>query len=173
MINYLVELIFLIFGFYLLKQSQYLTCLILLILSLILLIKGFKYKESIIITIIFIIFLTQYHIYFPLKQTENEIENYNNSLEGFKNNEKNKVKHARNIKKEKLEKELLLKERKEKKKKKKQEKILDMEEEKSYSNFPKKYRQNVKKINKPSINWGEGLSKWNLLKENLFIILNS
>ena len=167
MINYLVELIFLIFGFYLLKQSQYLTCLILLILSLILLIKGFKYKESIIITIIFIIFLTQYHTYFPLKETEN------NSLEGFRNDEKKEVKHARDIKKEKLEKELLLKEKKEKKKKKKQQKILDMEEEKSYANFPKKYRQNVKKINKPSLNWGEGLSKWNLLKENLFIILNS
>lgn len=167
MINYLVELIFLIFGFYLLKQSQYLTCLILLILSLILLIKGFKYKESIIITIIFIIFLTQYHTYFPLKKTKN------NSLEGFRNDEKNKVKHARNIKKEKLEKELSIKERKEKKRKKKQQKILDMEEEKSYANFPKKYRQNVKKINKKSINWGEGLSKWNLLKENLFIILNS
>ena len=77
MINYLVELIFLIFGFYLLNQSQYLTCLILLILSLILLTKGFKYKESIIITIIFIIFLTQYHTYFPDRQEKNEIKNYN------------------------------------------------------------------------------------------------
>ena len=91
----------------------------------------------------------------------------------MKKKRKKKVKYARDIKKEKLEKELLEKERKEKKKKKKQQKILDMEEEKSYSHFPKKYRQNIKKINKPSINWGEGLSKWNLLKENFFIILNS
>ena len=58
MINYIVELTFLIYGLFLLSRAQYLTCLILLVLSLILVTKGFQYKISIIITIIILLFIT-------------------------------------------------------------------------------------------------------------------
>jgi len=179
MINYLVEITFLIYGFYLLNQSQYLTCLILLILSLILFIKGFKYKESIIITIIILLFLTQYHIYFPYRETQNNNNNQNNSYEGFKDNktileiDEKEIKDDKEIRKENEERELKEKEKKERRKKRKQEKLLEIEERKTYANYPTKYRKNIRKINTKSKNWGDSLYKWKYLKENLFIILNS
>ena len=183
MINYLVELTFLIYGFYLLNQSQYLTCLILLILSLILFIKGFKYKESIIITIVIIIFLTQYHIYFPYRENQNNNQNQNNALEGFKNSKtilerdgeeiKIEIKDDKEIRKENKERELKEKERKERRKKRKQDKLLEIEEKKTYASYPTKYRKNIRKINETPKNWGDSLYKWKYLKENLFIILNS
>ena len=174
MINYLVELTFLIYGFYLLNQSQYLTCLILLILSLILFIKGFKYKESIIITIVIILFLTQYHIYFPYRENQNQ----NNALEGFKNSKtileiEEEIKDDKEIRKENEEKQLKEKEKKERMKKRKQDRLLEIEEKKTYANYPTKYRKNIRKINEKPKNWGDSLYKWKYLKENLFIILNS
>ena len=42
------------------------------------------------------------------------------------------------------------------------------ENKKYYSNYPRRYM----KIEKKSGSWGNALSKWSLLKENLFILLN-
>lgn len=179
MINYLVELTFLIYGFYLLNQSQYLTCLILLTLSLILFVKGFKYRESIIITIIILLFLTQYHKYFPYREIQNNNNNQNNSYEGFKNSktileiDEREIKDDREIRKENKERELKEKEKKERRKKRKYERLLAIQERKTYANYPTKYIKNIRKINGKTKSWGDSLYKWKYLKENLFIILNS
>ena len=91
----------------------------------------------------------------------------------IKENSKKIIRYARELKKEKEEKELKIKERKERKKQKKQDKKLEIEENKVYATYPKQYRKNLEKINKKSENLSDGLSKWKLLKENFFIILNS
>jgi hypothetical protein len=141
-------------------QSQYLTCLILLVLSFILVTKGFNYNTSIIFTIIFLLFITQYHRFFPYRDREvniNENKN-NNEIEGFKSKSEIKI----------IDKKI----KKRKKKEKLRQKRLEEENTKYYSNYPRRYIKNKKKIEKKSTSWGESLGKWSLLKENFFILLN-
>jgi hypothetical protein len=159
MINYIFELTFLLYGLFLLYKAQYLTCLILLVLSLILITKGFRYKESIIITIIFLLFLTQYHVYFPYREhyVNNEGKESNESIEGFKSNAEKKE-DARI--------------RKQKRSEKKDRIRLKREIKSSYAGYPRRYIKNKMKIDKKSKDWSEALNKWSLLKENFFIILN-
>ncbi len=168
MINYIVELTFLLYGLLLLSNAQYLTCLILLILSLIFIMKGLPYKNSIIITIILLLFITQYHTFFPSRdmklnqyineQKENENENEKPiQIEGFKtiSEKKEDREIKKNIKKE-----------------KRQKARLDKELLKLYAGYPRRYIKNKMKIDKKSKDWEEALSKWSLLKENLFMIFN-
>jgi hypothetical protein len=168
MINYIVETTFLLYGLLLLSNAQYLTCLILLILSLIFIMKGLPYKNSIIITIVLLLFITQYHTFFPSRDMklnqyineQNEYENENEKLtqiEGFKtiNEKKEEREFKKNIKKE-----------------KRQKARLDKELSKLYAGYPRRYIKNKMKIDKKSKDWGEALSKWSLLKENLFMIFN-
>lgn len=172
--NYLVELVFLLYGLYLLQEAQYLTVLILLLLSFILLSKGFKYKNSLIITVVILLFLTQYHKYFPSRQPietfklkstdeadEDEIESIGDYIEGFRNNS-NDRKYA----------EIIAAEKKKRKKQKRDNKRLAMQYKQFTSNMPRSYLKNKKKIDKKPESWGDALSKWGLMKENLFILLN-
>ena len=85
--QYLVEITFLLYGLYLLHQSQYLSLLILLVLSLILIMKGIKHKESLVITMTILLFITQYHRYFPSRDTNKQIE----IQENFKSNSNDKL----------------------------------------------------------------------------------
>ena len=156
MINYLIELTFLLYGGLLIYQSQYLTCLILLVLSLVLITKGIKYKNSIIITIAVLLFITQYHRFFKVN---NDIDTKTEDInEGFKT----MVEKKQDVRIKKSEKNAKIRRKK-----------LVKETSKFYSNFPKSYVKNKEKIKKPSKNWGDALNKWSLLKENFFIILNS
>ena len=160
--QYLVELTFLLYGLYLLSQYQYLTLLILLILSLILILKGVKHKESLIITIVFLIFITEYHKYFPFRETNNKniiIENKN--IENFRSNIEDKKLRA-----EKADRKRKRKERKKIKKR------LQIEMKKNDSGLPIQYIKNKLKINESSDSLGSALSKWYLFKENFFILLN-
>ncbi len=180
--NYLVELTFFLFGLYLLLQAQYITLLILLFLSLILVSKGIKYKSSLLIPLVIILFITEYHKYFPYRQeiknnTSNDIENSNDlendenidnienemiEIEGFRTNQED-------IKMKKIKTEV----RKRAKSRKKIEKRLEKEIKKTHSGMPKRYVDNQIKIKKKSNNLSEAWDKWGLVKENLFIILNS
>ena len=73
--QYLVEITFLLYGLYLLHELQYLSLLILLVLSLILIMKGIQHKESLVITMVILLFTTQYHRYFPSRNNiNNEIK---------------------------------------------------------------------------------------------------
>jgi hypothetical protein len=156
MINYLIELTFLLYGGLLIYQSQYVTCLILLVLSLVLITKGIKYKNSIIIAVVVLLFITQYHRFFKVKtDTDTKNEDVN---EGFKTMAEKK----QDIRIKKSEKNAKIRRKK-----------LVKETSKFYTNFPKTYNKNKEKINKRSKNWGDALNKWSLLKENFFIILNS
>ncbi len=160
--QYLVELTFLLYGIYLLSQSQYLTLLILLCLSFILILKGIKHKESLIITIVFLIFITEYHKYFPFRDTTNNNNNDNeNEIENFKSNV--------NEKKLKAEKADRKRKRKERKKIKER---LKIEMRKNDSGLPSQYLKNKIKIEEPSDSWTSSLSKWYLFKENFLILLN-
>jgi hypothetical protein len=162
--KYLVELTFILYGFFLITQAQYLTCLILLVLSFILVTKGFNYNTSIIFTIIFLLFITQYHRFFPYRDRDilievNNNENRNNNeIEGFKSKSEIKI----------IDKKI----KKREKRKKIRQKRLREENKKYYSNYPRRYIKNKMKIEKKSGSWGNALSKWSLLKENLFILLN-
>jgi hypothetical protein len=160
--KYLVELTFLLYGFFLITQAQYLTCLILLVLSFILVTKGFNYNTSIIFTIIFLLFITQYHRFFPYRDRDIEVNSNqnenNNEIEGFKSKSEIKIIDTK-IKK------------REKRKKIRQKRLME-ENKKYYSNYPRRYIKNKMKIEKKSGSWGNALSKWSLLKENLFILLN-
>lgn len=161
--NYLVELTFILYGFFLITQAQYLTCLILLVLSFILVTKGFNYNISIIFTIIFLLFLTQYHRFFPYRDRDREIDidnenGNNNAIEGFKSKSEIKI----------IDKKI----KKREKRKKIRQKRFGEENKKYYSNYPRRYIKNKMKIEKKSGSWGNALSKWSLLKENLFILLN-
>lgn len=172
--NYLVELVFLLYGLYLLQEAQYLTVLILLVLSFILLSKGFKYKNSLIVTVAILLFITQYHRFFPsrhpieqfnLKSTdeadEDEMEEIIDSIEGFRNNS-NDRKYA----------EILAAEKKKRRQRRKGKKRLATQYKKFTSSLPRSYVKNKKKIDKKPESWGDALSKWGVLKENLFILLN-
>ena len=161
--KYLVELTFILYGFFLITQAQYLTCLILLVLSFILVTKGYNYNSSIIFTIIFLLFITQYHRFFPYRNREiNDSENLNTNdedkIEGFKS--KSEIK--------KMDKKIKSSE----KRKSIRQKRLTEETKKYYSNYPRRYIKNKLKIKKKSPNWGASLRKWSLLKENFFILLN-
>ena len=164
--KYLVELTFLLYGFFLITQAQYLTCLILLVLSFILVTKGFNYNTSIIFTIIFLLFITQYHRFFPYRDRDKDFNNNgngngngnNNQIEGFKSKSEIKIIDDKIKKRE--------------KRKKIRKKRLMEENKKYYSNYPRRYIKNKMKIEKKSGSWGNALSKWSLLKENLFILLN-
>ncbi len=165
MINYLIELTFLLYGGLLINQAQYLTCLILLVLSLVLITKGIKYKVSIIIAIVILLFITQYHRFFNYRvKVDNIILNEKNDVddkdinEGFRSMAEKKQ-------------DLLIK--KSERNAKIRRKKLIKETSKFYTNLPQSYVKNKEKIKKPSKNWGDALNKWSLLKENFFIILNS
>jgi hypothetical protein len=172
--NYLVELVFLLYGLYLLQEAQYLTLLILLLLSFILLSKGFKYKNSLIITVVIILFLTQYHRFFPSRQPvetftlkstdeadEDEIEAIGDYIEGFRNNP-NDRKYA----------EIVANDKKKRKQRRKENKRLKNHYKKFTASMPRLYIKNKKKIDKKPESWGDALGKWRLMKENLFILLN-
>jgi hypothetical protein len=179
--NYLVELTFFVFGLYLLSQSQYITLLILLFLSLILVSKGIQHKSSLLIPLIIILFITEYHKYFPyrneIKNKENN-DNYNDNyndlddndlydnqldaIEGFKSNKEDK--QINKIKKT---------VRKRMKTRKNNKKRLEKEMQKSNAGLPKRYIDNQIKIKSKSKNLSEAWDKWTLLKENLYILLNT
>ncbi len=174
--NYLVELTFFAFGLYLLSQSQFITLLILLFLSLILFSKGIQNKSCLLIPLIIILFITEYHKYFPYRNEIKNIENNNQldefdnfddfddskSIEGFKSNQEtkeiNKIKKAV---------------RKRMKTRKNNKKRLEQEIQKTNAGLPKRYIENQIKIKKTSKNLSEAWDKWSLLKENLYILLNS
>jgi hypothetical protein len=126
--------------------------------------KGFNYNTSIIFTIIFLLFITQYHRFFPYRDRDilievNNNENTNNNeIEGFKSKSEIKI----------IDKKI----KKREKRKKIRQKRLREENKKYYSNYPRRYIKNKMKIEKKSGSWGNALSKWSLLKENLFILLN-
>jgi hypothetical protein len=162
----LIEITFLVYGLYLLNKSQYLTLLILLVLSTILITKGIHHKESIFITIVFLLFITEYHKYFPYREAVDTeyIENNEPSQETQIENFKSKV--DLKFQAEKAERRKKLKE------KKKIKKRLKIEMEKNTSNLPIQYLKNNIKINEKAKSWSESLSKWYLFKENLFILLN-
>jgi len=166
MINYIVELTFLIYGLFLLSRAQYLTCLILLVLSLILVTKGFQYKISIIITIIILLFITQYHLYFPYR--EQFINNQNNIEKIKRENENENIEGFKTM----AEKELDSKIKKDKKRVKKEKTRLERELQRMYAGFPRRYIKNKIKLDTKSKDWGDALGKWSLLKENLFMIFN-
>ncbi len=165
----LIEITLLIYGIYLLQQEQYLTLLILLLLSLILIMKGVQYKESVLLAIVFILFITQYHRYFPYrnlddnKEYENESQNNNNEIEHFRNREFEDLK----LKAEKIER------RKKRKERKKIKKRLEKEISKNESNLPIQYLKNKVKINKKTDSWSDSLGKWYLFKENFLLLLNN
>ena len=165
MINYIVELTFLIYGLFLLSRAQYLTCLILLVLSLILVTKGFQYKISIIITIIVLLFITQYHVYFPYREQFINIEK-GESIEGTESTES--IEGFKTM----AEKELDAKIKKDRKKEKKQKARLERELQRMYAGYPRRFIKNKMKLDTKSKNWGDSLGKWSLLKENLFMIFN-
>jgi hypothetical protein len=154
--QYLIEITFLLYGFYLLSQSQYLSLLILLVLSLILIMKGVKHQESLIITIVFLLFISEYHRYFPIKETEKIIQ------ENFKSDP--------NERKYKIEKAERKKKRKERKKIKAR---LEKEMKKNDSGLPIRYIKNKMKIDETTNSWSESLGKWFLFKENFMILLNN
>ena len=179
--NYLVELTFFVFGLYLLSQSQYITLLILLFLSLILVSKGVKHKSCLLIPLIIILFLTEYHKYFSyrseIKTQDTDTRKKNNSnidydneyddnkfddIEGFKSNPEDK-------KIKKIKKAV----RKRMKTRKNNQKRLEKEMQKNDAGLPKRYIENKIKIESKSKNLSEAWDKWSLLKENLYILLNS
>ncbi len=167
MMNYIVELTFLLYGLLLLSNAQYLTCLILLILSLILIMKGFPYKNSIIITIVILLFITQYHTFFPSRDMKS-YNNINNNGDDNSNDNNNSIEGFKTITEKKEDKEI----KKNIKKEKRQKDRLDRELLKLYAGYPRRYIKNKMKLDKKSKDWGEALSKWSLLKENLFMIFN-
>lgn len=92
------------------------------------------------------------------EQKENENENEKPiQIEGFKtiSEKKEDREIKKNIKKE-----------------KRQKARLDKELLKLYAGYPRRYIKNKMKIDKKSKDWEEALSKWSLLKENLFMIFN-
>jgi hypothetical protein len=159
--QYLVEITFLLYGLYLLHELQYLSLLILLVLSLILIMKGIQHKESLVITMVILLFITQYHRYFP---SRNNINNEMIIQENFKS------KSNSNDKKMIIEKAERKKKRNERKKLKQR---LEKEIAKSNSGLPIRYIKNKLKIDETSSSWGDSLSKWYLFKENFFILLNN
>ena len=159
--QYLVEITFLLYGLYLLHELQYLSLLILLVLSLILIMKGIQHKESLVITMVILLFTTQYHRYFP---SRNNINNEMTIQENFKS------KSNSNDKKMIIEKAERKKKRNERKKLKQR---LEKEIAKSNSGLPIRYLKNKMKIDETSNSWGDSLSKWYLFKENFFILLNN
>ena len=160
----LIEITLLIYGMYLLQQQQYLTLLILLLLSLILIMKGINYKESVLISIVFILFITQYHRYFPYRDQDTQIkEEDNDGIENFRNRELEDLK----LKSEKIER------RKKRKERKKIKKRVESEISKNQSDLPIQYLKNKVKINKKAESWGDALGKWYLFKENFLLLLNN
>ena len=174
--NYLVELTFFLFGLYLLSQSQYITLLILLFLSLILVSKGVKHKSCLLIPLIIILFITEYHKYFPYRseiKTQStytgkkinsniDYDNKFDDIEGFRSNQEDK-------KIKKIKKAV----RKRMKTRKNNQKRLEKEMQKSDAGLPKRYIENKIKIKSKSKNLSEAWDKWSLLKENLYILLNN
>lgn len=173
--QYLVELTFLLYGLYLLSQAQYLTLLILLCLSFILILKGIKHKESLIMTIVFLIFITEYHKYFPFrdKTQNNQIYNNENGNEYTENEENNnEIENFKsNISDKKLKAEKADRKRKQKERKQIKER-LKIEMRKNNSGLPSRYLKNKIKIDEPTDSWASSLSKWYLFKENFLILLN-
>ncbi len=158
--QYLVEITFLLYGLYLLHESQYLSLLILLVLSLILFIKGINHKESLVITMVILLFITQYHRYFPAREKSQNIIVQENFKSKLNPNDKKMI----------IEKEERKKKRNERKKIKAR---LEKEIKKSNSGLPIRYLKNKLKIDEKSNSWGDSLSKWYLFKENFFILLNN
>ena len=172
--KYLVELTFFLYGLYLLNEAQYITFLILLVLASILMMKGINHKESLVITIVFLLFITQYHRYFPYREERNT-ENLQN-LQNLQNNnlENETTEHFKiNVELEdekyKAEKAERRKKRKERKKLKKR---LETEMDKNTVGLPIQYIKNNLKIKEKSKSWSDALSKWYLFKENFMILLN-
>ena len=161
----LIEITLLIYGMYLLQHQQYLTLLILLILSLILIMKGINYKESVLVAIVVILFITQYHRYFPYREEDIQIKKEDNDdgIENFRNKEYEDLK----LKAEKAER------RKKRKERKKIKMRVEKEITKNESDLPIQYLKNKVKINKKPESWGEALSKWYLFKENFLLLLNN
>ncbi len=186
--NYLVELTFFVFGLYLLSQSQYITLLILLFLSLILVSKGVQHKSTLLIPLIIVLFITEYHKYFPyrneIKNKEYNSKDINNivgdgdddgydddnldlnvdAIEGFSFKTNQEDKKLNKIKKAVRK---IMKTRRNNKKR------LEKEIQKSNAGLPKRYIDNQIKIKKKSKNLSDALDKWSLLKENLYILLNN
>jgi hypothetical protein len=153
--KYLVELTFFLYGLYLLNEAQYITFLILLVLATILMMKGIHHKESLVITIVFLLFITQYHRYFPYREDD--------TREHFRNNDEFE---DEKYKAEKAER------RKKRKERKKLKKRLEVEMDKNNAGLPIQYIKNNLKIKEKSKSWGDALSKWYLFKENFMILLN-
>jgi hypothetical protein len=127
--------------------------------------KGVNYKESVLIAIVCILFITEYHRYFPSREQYSEIkeEENNDGIENFRNTELEDLK----LKAEKIER------RKKRKERKKIKKRVEKEIAKNESNLPIQYLKNKVKINKKTNSWTESLGKWYLFKENFLLLLNN
>lgn len=173
--NFLLEATVLLYGYYLLYNSQYITYLILIVMSMIFVLKGISYKESLLFTLIFVLFVTQYHKYFPYRDeiieykknnettiggfiTEESITQESDNKEGFKNSADLEIKKRA---------------KKNRRSRKKIEKNINTNSKSVNSIFNKRYIHNEKMINAPSKNMGDSWRKWARLKENFYIILNS
>lgn len=155
--NYLLEATVLLYGSYLLYHRQYITYLILIVMSMIFVLKGINYQESLLFTLVVVLFLTQYHKYFPYReevQAEPEIQ------EGFE------------IKLSRKDKEMKERARKNRRSRKKHEKNMEIHMSKLNSMYPRRYIHNKKLIDRRSETLSDSWRKWARLKENFFIILN-
>lgn len=184
--NYLVELTFFVFGLYLLSQSQYITLLILLFLSLILVSKGVKHKSCLLIPLIIILFLTEYHKYFSYRseiktQDTDTVKKINSNIyydneyddKEYDDNKFDDIEGFRSNPEDKKIKKIKKAVRKRMKTRKNNQKRLEKEMQKSDAGLPKRYIENKIKIKSKSKNLSEAWDKWSLLKENLYILLNN
>uniref|UniRef100_A0A6C0E8M3 Uncharacterized protein n=1 Tax=viral metagenome TaxID=1070528 RepID=A0A6C0E8M3_9ZZZZ len=161
--NHLLEFTVLLYGLYLLYYRQYITYLILIVMSMVLVIKKINYKESLLFSMIFIIFVTQYHKYFPYRDTDKDRDDTLTS-EGFKNKTKGLTLE---------EKKIIARAKKNRRSRKKIETNIKKHSSSINSLFPKRYVHNDKIISSPSQNMSDSWKKWARLKENFYIILNS
>jgi hypothetical protein len=130
-------------------------------MSMILVIKRIDYKESLIFSMIFIIFITQYHRYFPYRE---DISIENGKKEGFKSK-------ASGLSIE--DKKIISRAKKNRKSRKKIETNIKKHSSSLNSLFPKRYVHNGNIIDKSSKNMSDAWKKWARLKENFYIIINS
>jgi len=167
--NYLLEITVLLYGSYLLYHSQYVTYLILIVMSMIFVLKGIKYQESLLFTLVFVLLLTQYHKHFPYRDEikDNEREN-EPTKEGFEEGLDTKEGF-----KSVADQELRLRAKKNRRSRKKIETNIAKNAKTLNSIFNKRYLHNEKIIDKQSKNMSDSWRKWGRLKENFYIIINS
>jgi hypothetical protein len=126
---------------------------------MILVIKRIDYKESLLVSMVVIIFITQYHKYFSYRVDVTGNPPY---TEGFKNNGVTPD-----------EKKIIARAKKNRRSRIKIEANIKKHSSNINSLFSKRYNHNDKIIDSPSENMSDSWKKWARLKENFYIILNS